>query len=149
VPYQLFISQEAREQIRALPNELRKSIGYRLHRMQHEFGGDIKKLEGSKSHYRLRIGKHRILFRVESNNIEVYAVRGRGKMPMSEHSEQEGAPTIQQLAAEMASLRERVEDLEDARELDAAIRRNGDKPLIPWDQVRPELGLSDSGTPIE
>jgi hypothetical protein len=39
------------------------------------------------------------------------------------------------------ALRERVEDLEDARELDAAIRRHGDKPLIPWDQAKEELGL--------
>ena len=48
---------------------------------------------------------------------------------------------VQQLAAELARLRERVEDLEDARELDAAISRNGDKPLIPWDQAEPDLGL--------
>jgi len=60
---------------------------------------------------------------------------------MSEPLEQEGTPTIQQLAAEVARLRERVEDLEDARELDAAIRRNADKPLIPWDQVKVDLGL--------
>ena len=60
---------------------------------------------------------------------------------MSELQEQERAPTIQQHAAEIARLRERVEDLEDARELDAAIRRNGDKPLIPWDQARNDLGL--------
>jgi len=50
-------------------------------------------------------------------------------------------PTLQQLAAEIARLRERVEDLEDARELDAAIRRNDGKPLIPWDQAKKELGL--------
>ncbi|HME08270.1 MAG TPA: hypothetical protein VKG25_14540 [Bryobacteraceae bacterium] len=61
---------------------------------------------------------------------------------MSEPLEQESTPTIQQLAAEVARLRERVEDLEDARELDSAIRRNSDKPLIPWDEVRVDLGLA-------
>ena len=60
---------------------------------------------------------------------------------MSEPQEQQPAPTLQQLAAEVARLRERVEDLEDARELDAAICRNGDKPLIPWDQAKKDLGL--------
>lgn len=40
-----------------------------------------------------------------------------------------------------ARFRERIEDLEDARELEAAIRRNGDKPLIPWDEVKADLGL--------
>ena len=51
------------------------------------------------------------------------------------------APTLQQLAAEVARLRERVEDLEDERELDAAICRNGDKPLIPWNEAKKDLGL--------
>ncbi len=60
---------------------------------------------------------------------------------MSEPSEQDHMPTLQQLAAEVARLRQRVEDLEDARELDAAIRRNSDKPLVPWDEAKKELGL--------
>ena len=50
-------------------------------------------------------------------------------------------PTIREIAAELARLRERVEDLEDARELDSAISRNGDKPLIPWEQAKKEIGL--------
>ena len=60
---------------------------------------------------------------------------------MSEPQEEERTPTVQQLAAEVARLRERVEDLEDSRELDASIRRNGDKPLIPWDHAKVDLGL--------
>ena len=60
---------------------------------------------------------------------------------MSEPQERERTPTLENLAAEVARLRQRVEDLEDARELDAAIRRNADKPLIPWDQAKKELGL--------
>jgi len=44
-------------------------------------------------------------------------------------------------APELARLRERVEDLEDARELDAAIRRNGDKPLLPWAEAKKDLGI--------
>ncbi len=62
-------------------------------------------------------------------------------MRMTETQEHERTPTVQQLAAELARLRERVEDLEDARELDAAISRNGDKPLIPWNQAKADLGL--------
>jgi hypothetical protein len=50
-------------------------------------------------------------------------------------------PTISEISAELARLRDRVENLEDARELDAAIRRNGDKPLIPWEQVKEDIGL--------
>ena len=61
---------------------------------------------------------------------------------MSEPRQPESAPTIEQVMAELARLRERVEDLEDARDLDAAIRRNGDKPLIPWGHVKDELGVA-------
>lgn len=48
---------------------------------------------------------------------------------------------IDQLAAEVARLRERVEDLEDAKELEAAIGRNGEKQLVSWDQAKNELDL--------
>jgi mRNA-degrading endonuclease RelE of RelBE toxin-antitoxin system len=77
VIYRLLISEEARGQIRSLPEELRRNIGRRLDLLQHEFSGDIKKLEGLRNHYRLRIGGHRILFRMNGNAIEVYAVKQR------------------------------------------------------------------------
>jgi hypothetical protein len=48
---------------------------------------------------------------------------------------------LQQLAAEVDRLRERVEDLEDLRDLKEAIQRNGDKPLIPWTRVKRELNI--------
>lgn len=35
----------------------------------------------------------------------------------------------------------RAEDLDDLRDLKEAIQRNGDKPLIPWAQVRRDLEL--------
>jgi len=60
---------------------------------------------------------------------------------MSNLGEQPKEPTIRELAAELAHLRDRVEDLEDTRELDAAIQRNGDKPLIPWEQAKQDIGL--------
>ena len=66
---------------------------------------------------------------------------GRGRTRMSEPQLHDLTATVQQLAAELARLRERVEDLEDSRELDAAVRRNGDKSLIPWDQAKSELDL--------
>jgi hypothetical protein len=59
---------------------------------------------------------------------------------MSETQERELLSTVQRLADEVALLRDRVEDLEDLKELDAAIGRNGGTPLIPWDQAKKELG---------
>ncbi len=49
--------------------------------------------------------------------------------------------TVNQLQAELRQLRRRVEDLEDLHELNAAIKRNGGKPGIPWNQAKKELGL--------
>ena len=60
---------------------------------------------------------------------------------MSEVSNQTTEPTVRELAAELARLRDRVEDLEDARELDAAIQRNAGEPLVPLEQTKNEFGL--------
>jgi len=61
---------------------------------------------------------------------------------MSETAARNPTPSLEELAAEVARLRARVEDLEDARELDAAIRRNAGKPLIPWGDAKKDLGLA-------
>jgi hypothetical protein len=50
-------------------------------------------------------------------------------------------PTVRELHSELQRLRRRVEDLEDLRDLNAAIERNGDKPGVPWSEVKRELGL--------
>ncbi len=60
---------------------------------------------------------------------------------MSEAAARSSTPSLEELAEQVARLRERVEDLEDARELDAAIRRNAGKPLIPWDEAKKGLEL--------
>jgi hypothetical protein len=54
------------------------------------------------------------------------------------------SPTLRQLAAELDRLRERVEDLEDLRDLTEAIQRNGGKPLIPWTRVEQELSSDET-----
>ena len=48
---------------------------------------------------------------------------------------------IETLNQAVARLQERVEDLEDLRDLEVAIAENADKPLIPWEQVKLELKL--------
>jgi hypothetical protein len=50
-------------------------------------------------------------------------------------------PSLHRLSAELARLRDRVEELEDLRDLNAAIARNAGKPGIPWAQVKKELKL--------
>ena len=52
-----------------------------------------------------------------------------------------GRLTLQSIYGEMLRLRERVEDLEDLRELNAAIARNGKKKLVAWDSAKGLLDL--------
>ena len=54
-----------------------------------------------------------------------------------------GKLTLQSIYDEMLRLRERVEDLEDLRELNAAIARNGKKKLVAWDATKRLLDLED------
>jgi len=48
---------------------------------------------------------------------------------------------IESLSQTVARLQERVEDLEDLRDLEEAIAENAGKPLIPWENVKEELDL--------
>jgi hypothetical protein len=48
---------------------------------------------------------------------------------------------VEQSTKAVEHLQERVEDLEDLRDLQAAIAENGDQPLIPWKQAKTELDL--------
>jgi len=50
--------------------------------------------------------------------------------------------TLEALRRELVELRQRVEDLEDLRELNHAIERNGNKPLVRWAKAKKELGLA-------
>jgi mRNA-degrading endonuclease RelE of RelBE toxin-antitoxin system len=60
--YRLEIMDEAREQLRALPKEHRRNIGWRLDQMQTDLAGDVKKLAARTHEYRLRVGGFRVLF---------------------------------------------------------------------------------------
>ena len=46
---------------------------------------------------------------------------------------------IETLNQAVARLQQRVDDLEDLRDLEAAIAENAGKPLIPWEQVQAEF----------
>jgi mRNA interferase RelE/StbE len=75
--YEMEIKDEAKARLKALPEDLRREIGYRLHRLQQDFSGDVKKLEGSKNEYRLRVGDHRVLFELIGKRIVVYTLGPR------------------------------------------------------------------------
>ena len=51
------------------------------------------------------------------------------------------AQKVEALAKTVERLQVRVEELEDLRDLQAAIAENGKEPLIPWEQAKIELDL--------
>ena len=75
--YELLISEEAREQLRALPKPVRRAIGQRLDALHNDFSGDVRKLTAKAHKYRLRVGSYRVLFQLEGSTIFVYAVKDR------------------------------------------------------------------------
>jgi hypothetical protein len=48
---------------------------------------------------------------------------------------------VEALTKTVERLQERIEDLEDLRDLQTAIAENGNEPLIPWEQAKTELEL--------
>jgi mRNA-degrading endonuclease RelE of RelBE toxin-antitoxin system len=77
VRYRIEISQKARDQLRALPKDLRRNIGQRMEAMCDDLHGDVLKLKDKGQRYRLRVGSHRILFALAGDAIQVYAVKDR------------------------------------------------------------------------
>ena len=75
--YEMEIKGVAIAELRALPDETRREIGYRLHLLQQDFSGDVRKLKGSKKEYRLRVGSHRVLFELAGRRIVVYTLGQR------------------------------------------------------------------------
>ena len=75
--YKIAISEKARRELRQLPKELRRNIGYRIELMREGLQGDVKKLKDQANRYRLRVGSYRIMFALAGEMIQIYAVRDR------------------------------------------------------------------------
>lgn len=64
-------------QLRALPQDVRRRIGQKLNALQNGLQGDVKKLGGYSTKYRLRVGSHRVLFTLDKSLIFVHNVKDR------------------------------------------------------------------------
>ena len=78
--YKVFLEKEAQKQLEALNSSIVKTIKEKFSKLQSGFSPelDIKKLKGYKNHYRLRVGRYRILFELQEGYvIVVYAILPR------------------------------------------------------------------------
>lgn len=62
-------------------------------------------------------------------------------MPTATKKKNTRKPTLTSLSREVSRLRERVEELEDLRDLNAAVSRNEGKRGMAWDKAKADLGL--------
>ncbi len=76
--YEVYLTRKAMKELDDIEPPSRKRILDALTMLRdHGFSGrlDIKKLKGYKNHYRLKVGKYRILFELEKpRKIIVYAI---------------------------------------------------------------------------
>ena len=75
--YGMRLSDEVLQTLRAMPKEQRRAVGYRLHLLCEDLVGDVKKLAATLPAYRLRVGNFRVLFTLENQTINVFAVKNR------------------------------------------------------------------------
>ncbi|MBO3840575.1 MAG: type II toxin-antitoxin system RelE/ParE family toxin [Thermoproteota archaeon] len=79
--YRVFLERRAFKQLERIKGEMHERIVKTLHILRDEGFSkklDIIKLRGSKNHYRIRVGKYRILFELASDKtINVYAILPR------------------------------------------------------------------------
>lgn len=79
--YNVFIEKKARKQLEKLEEGARNRVTEALHTLRDEGFSiklDIKKLRGYRIHYRIRVGKYRILFELQAEKtIIIYAILPR------------------------------------------------------------------------
>ena len=75
--YTVVLTDEVKAKLRALPLSLRREIGHKLFELEEDLSGSVKKLQGSRNQYRLRVGDYRVLFELEGRTATVYAVGNR------------------------------------------------------------------------
>ena len=63
-------------------------------------------------------------------------------MPTATKKRAPRKPTLHTLSREVSGLRARVEELEDLRDLKAAVVRNGSKAGVSWTKAKANLGLA-------
>jgi mRNA-degrading endonuclease RelE of RelBE toxin-antitoxin system len=147
--YELEIKDQVKAVLKLLPDDLRREIGFRPHLLQQDFSGDVKKLQGSRNEYRLRVGRFRVLFELDGEaNCDLYYRPAKRHLSMSTTAiKQKTFPTrvrdlnrqVAEAKAVLRRLRDTLEDLDDRRELARAKKKNGGKAGTSWDAVKKEF----------
>ena len=75
--YEIRFKPRAIRDLAALSLQARTRIVGKIEGMRQDLRGDVRKLTGLTSEYRLRVGDDRVLFEIEGNEIVVSRIRHR------------------------------------------------------------------------
>ena len=75
--YQLKFKRQAIKDLKTISPELQERILAKIVAMQDDLQGDVKKLTNFTPEYRLRVGKYRILFRLDDDIISIHRIKHR------------------------------------------------------------------------
>jgi len=80
--FKVLIERKALKQIESLTKDTRPRVTEALQELENGFSSrlDIKKLKGTKNHYRVRVGEYRVLFMLDAQVIYVYDISHRGNV---------------------------------------------------------------------
>lgn len=76
--YKVVYSKESQKFLKKLDKKTKERLENAIVDYITEGIGDVKKLQGRKSEYRLRVGKYRIIFEIEGNKMTVTKIKSRG-----------------------------------------------------------------------
>ncbi len=74
----IVISEEAKADIRAIPQHIAMNILLAIHRLAEHGSGNVKELKGKNGEKRLRVGDHRVRFTEEHpETLRIHTVKNR------------------------------------------------------------------------
>ena len=75
--YQLKFKRQAIKDLKTLSPDVKERILAKIAAMQDNLQGDIKKLTNFTPEYRLRVGKYRVLFKIDGEILRIHRVKHR------------------------------------------------------------------------
>ena len=75
--YKLKFKRQAIKDLKTLSPDVKERILAKIAAMQDNLQGDIKKLTNFTPEYRLRVGKYRVLFKIDGEILRIHRVKHR------------------------------------------------------------------------
>jgi len=75
--YKIELKPRATKDLRSINRDDAQKILVKIRAMENDLVGNVKHLTEFEPQYRLRVGKYRVLFNIENDNITIYRIKHR------------------------------------------------------------------------